>query len=57
MSRQAPPDAPRATTRIECDQTAGYNVKAGAHYYEFCPFCGHRTDEGETHEIRIDIRN
>ncbi len=57
MSRQAPPNSPRTETRIQCDRTEGYSIKAGAHYYEYCPFCGHRTTEGQDHEIMIDIRN
>lgn len=57
MAPQAPTEEPHAKTRLTCDRTEGFNVKAGAHYYEYCPFCGHRTDEGEDHEIRIEILN
>jgi hypothetical protein len=53
MIPKPPSDGPRAKTRLHCEQTEGYNVKKGARYYEFCPFCGHRTDE--RHEIHIEI--
>jgi hypothetical protein len=53
MRKPAPPNDPRAKTSIHCEKTAGYNVKRGARYYEFCPFCGNRTDEA--HEIHIEI--
>lgn len=53
MARHTSATAPRARTRIQCDRTGGFNEKPGARYYEFCPFCGHRTDE--RHEIEIEI--
>jgi|AntRauMinimDraft_4_1070384.scaffolds.fasta_scaffold00135_9 hypothetical protein len=46
---------PDASTRIECETTDGYNVKSGVHCYEFCPFCGHRTTDGDDHEITISL--
>ena len=45
---------PPARTRVTCDRTHGYNVRPGAHYYEFCPFCGHRTD-GDEHAVVIEF--
>ena len=48
-----PSSGPDATTRIDCENTRGYNVKSGVHVYEYCPFCGHRVDEG--HEIVVSL--
>lgn len=45
--------SPDVKTRLHCGQTSGYNVKAGARYYEWCPFCGHRTDD-QDHEVVIE---
>lgn len=51
-----PPSAdPDATTRIECANTGGYNVKPGVHVYEYCPFCGHPVVEGEGHEVVVSL--
>ena len=51
-----PPSAdPDATTRIECANTGGYNVKPGVHVYEYCPFCGHPVVEGEGHEVVVPL--
>jgi len=47
------PHHPQVQTRLSCDRTNGYNEKAGARTYEWCPFCGHPTDDG-SHEIVID---
>ncbi|MFC7203048.1 hypothetical protein ACFQJC_05955 [Haloferax namakaokahaiae] len=56
--RETPPvTEPQAETRITCERTNGYSVKAGAHYYEWCPFCGHRTNTGDTHDIEIQLNN
>jgi hypothetical protein len=44
-----------ATTRIECHNTEGYNVKPGVHAYEFCPFCGHRITEGDAHDLIVSL--
>ena len=61
MSPHIPPTNPaanpQAKTRVTCDRTDGYNVKPGAHYYEWCPFCGHRTTEDDAHEIQIEIQD
>lgn len=42
-------------TKIECDNTAGYNKKSGVHVYEYCPFCGHAISEGDAHELTVSI--
>ncbi|WP_410767365.1 hypothetical protein [Haloferax sp. DFSO60] len=57
MSEQPPVTEPQAETRLTCEQTNGYNVKAGAHYYEWCPFCGHRTNADDSHDIEIQLYN
>lgn len=51
--RDTPPEV-TAKTRLDCDRTSGYNVRPGARYYEFCPFCGHRTD-GEEHAVVVEF--
>lgn len=43
---------PSVRTRISCDRTNGYNVKAGMHHYDWCPFCGHRA-AGDDHDILV----
>ena len=48
-------DTPGVTTRIQCDNTAGYNVKPGIHLYEYCPFCGHPVTEGDDHELVVSL--
>jgi len=50
-----PPDGPGATTRLNCENTGGYNVKPGVLTYEFCPFCGHRVAEDAAHEVVVSI--
>lgn len=50
-----PRGAPEQTTRIDCDNTGGYNVKPGVHVYEYCPFCGHSVVEGDAHELTITV--
>lgn len=47
-----PADPSGTRTRLSCERTNGYNVKGGIRTYEWCPFCGHRTD-GDDHEIVI----
>jgi hypothetical protein len=46
------PHRPAVRTRISCTRTEGYNAKPGVHYYEWCPFCGRRTD-GADHELLV----
>lgn len=53
--RRAPATDPGTTTRLRCERTNGFNEKPGTHYYEWCPFCGHRTDED--HEIVLTVRD
>ena len=48
---------PSVETRISCTVTNGYNIRPGPHYYEWCPFCGHRTDSPEDHEMELRIRD
>ncbi len=48
-------DGTGATTRIDCETTDGYNVKPGVHAYEYCPFCGHSTTEGDDHQVVISL--
>jgi hypothetical protein len=43
------------TTKIDCENTGGYNVRPGIHAYEYCPFCGHPVIEGEDHELTLSI--
>ena len=50
-----PTGEPTSTTRIECEKTRGYNVKPGVHVYEYCPFCGHRVQEGNGHELIVSV--
>lgn len=50
-----PNDSPDATTRIECENTGGYNVKQGVHAYEYCPFCGHPVLENDGHELVLSL--
>ncbi|WP_255152349.1 hypothetical protein [Halorarius halobius] len=50
-----PADDSSATTRIDCAVTGGYNVKPGAFFYEYCPFCGRATDDGDGHEISVSV--
>lgn len=50
-----PEDTTAATTRIECDNTGGYNVKPGVHAYEYCPFCGHPVMDGDDHELVVSL--
>jgi hypothetical protein len=50
-----PDHDPDATTRIDCDNTEGYNVRPGVHVYEYCPFCGHPVIEGENHQLSISL--
>ncbi|WP_313695274.1 hypothetical protein [Halorarum halobium] len=50
-----PPNTTKATTRIDCDNTGGYNVKPGVHTYEYCPFCGHPVLEGTEHELIVSL--
>lgn len=52
-----PEDTTAATTRIECDNTGGYNVKPGVHTYEYCPFCGHPVMDGDDHEMVVSLPN
>lgn len=54
MIPSAGPD-PDATTRIDCENTDGYNVKPGVHVYEYCPFCGHPVIDGEGHQLSISF--
>lgn len=44
-----------ATTRIDCENTEGYNVRPGVHAYEYCPFCGHPAIDGDGHQISISL--
>jgi len=46
---------PTTTTRIDCENTGGYNVKPGVHVYEYCPFCGHPVDRGDEHEVLVAL--
>ncbi|SFL55506.1 hypothetical protein SAMN04487950_4193 [Halogranum rubrum] len=39
-------------TRLSCERTGGYNVKNGMYCYDWCPFCGHRTD-GDDHDTLV----
>lgn len=48
---------PSVETRIACSVTNGYNLRPGARYYEWCPFCGRRTDSPEEHEIELRVRD
>lgn len=53
-----PPAGQRTTTtRIDCAVTGGYNVKPGAFFYEYCPFCGNAAGEGDDHEISVSVGN
>ena len=55
MRFTAPPTGPTPTTRLQCDRTKGYTVKAGVHGYEWCPFCGHRVLNDDRHELSVDL--
>jgi hypothetical protein len=52
-----PVDESGGTTRIDCENTGGYNVRPGIHAYEYCPFCGHPVIEGEDHELTLSIED
>ena len=52
---ERPPTDPDATTRLECDETAGYTEKPGVHAFEYCPFCGHPVFRGDGHELEITV--
>jgi hypothetical protein len=56
MRTRPTPSDPSVKTRLQCDVTEGYNVKPGARLYEWCPFCGHRISDGDSHEITLDFR-
>ena len=49
-------ETPTATTRLDCDRSSGYTGSAGAVDIEYCPLCGHPTDDGR-HEITITVRD
>jgi hypothetical protein len=52
----APPaNGTETTTRIDCENTGGYNVTPGVRIYEYCPFCGHRVLEGGAHELVVSL--
>lgn len=50
------PQRPAVKTRFSCEQTNGYNVKRGTNYYEWCPFCGHSTEDDD-HDIVVTVRD
>jgi hypothetical protein len=53
--RRRPTDEREGKTRIDCENTGGYNVKPGVHVYEYCPFCGHPVIEGDSHELTVSV--
>lgn len=50
-----PGGEPESKTRLDCENTGGYNVKPGVHVYEYCPFCGHPVIEGDGHELTVSV--
>lgn len=56
MHPRTPPTSPPVKTRLSCERTGGYNVKPGTHYYEWCPFCGHRVDGDTGHDLLVEVQ-